>query len=289
MSALLRSLRIHQWVKNGLILVPALAAHLAPGLQAVTALVVALMSYCLLSSAVYLTNDVLDAPYDRVHPIKRERPVAAGLLTPGSAVAAALVLAAVSLVMALGLPRPFFLAWATYLLLATAYSMGLKRRVVLDVLILAGLYTVRVVAGATAVDVPLSRWFLAFSVFLFTSLALLKRAVEAFEARNRAQGELSGRGWQSEDLPVLTATGLACAVAAALVYCLYITGPDVLDLYRRPDLLWAGLPALLYWVARMWVLALRGEIHDDPLVFALRDRASYAVVLVFGFSVWLAS
>ncbi len=286
MSALLRSLRIHQWVKNGLILVPALAAHLAPGLQTATALVVALMSYCLLSSAVYLTNDVLDAPHDRVHPIKRERPVAAGLLSPGAAVAAALALAVVSLLMALGLPRPFLWTWATYLVLATAYSMGLKRQVVLDVLILAGLYTVRVVAGAAAVDVPLSRWFLAFSVFLFTSLALLKRAVEA---RNRARGGLGGRGWRVEDLPVLAATGMACAVAAALVYCLYITGSDVRELYRRPDLLWVGLPALLYWLARMWVFTLRGEVHDDPLLFALRDPASYAVLFVFAFTVWAAS
>lgn len=284
-----RALRPHQWAKNLLILVPALAAHSAlTGTLALT-LGAAVLAFSLLASAVYLVNDVADAEHDRLHPTKRHRPVASGALSRGAALGMAGFLAVASLILALRLPREFLWVWLVYLGLTSAYSGGLKRRVVLDVIILAALYTARVVAGAAAVQVPLSRWFLAFSVFVFTSLALLKRAVESLDARERQTSTLGGRGWRVEDLPILMAMGAACAVAAALVYCLYITGEDVVRLYTRPDLLWIGLPVMLYWLTRAWLLALRGEVHDDPVVFALRDPASYVVVAAFGLTLWLAA
>ena len=194
-----------------------------------------------------------------------------------------------SFALAWGLPRQFLLVWASYLVLTTLYSFGLKRLVVLDVMVLGALYTTRVVAGAAVVAVPLSRWFLAFAVFLFSSLAILKRMVESLGVASREEGSVGGRGWTVRDIPVLLAFGAACSVAAALVYCLYITSDEVLLLYGRPDILWLGLPILLYWLGRVWLLAHRGLVHEDPLLFALRDRASYAVGVAMAFTIWLAS
>ncbi len=283
--ALLRALRPHQWAKNLLVVVPVLAAHRMPG----SAVAIAFASFSLLASSVYLTNDVADFEHDRLHPRKKSRPVASGEVSKGAALVLSLLLLCASLLLALFLPRRFVLVWLTYLLATSAYSLGLKRRVMLDVLILAGLYTVRVVAGAVAVGVPLSSWFLAFSVFVFTSLALLKRAVEALETRELERESIRGRGWRVEDLPLLGAMGVSCAVAAGLVYCLYITGEDVSKLYVRPDLLWVGLPVLLYWLGRAWLMALRGEIHDDPVVFALEDSTSWWALGVMAVALWVAS
>ncbi|HZD04297.1 MAG TPA: hypothetical protein VE173_05245, partial [Longimicrobiales bacterium] len=176
------------------------------------------------------------------------------------------------------------------LVLTTSYSFLLKRVVVLDVVILAALYTVRVVAGAAAVTVPLSRWFLAFSVFLFLSLALLKRLVEVAGASDRDEASVPGRGWEVGDLPILRSLGIGSGVVAALVYCLYITErPTVEELYAHPDLLWVGLPVILYWLSRVWLLANRGEVHDDPVVFALRDRVSYLVLALLVAMVMVAA
>lgn len=276
---------------------PAAAAHRLSDAALMLDASLAFASFCLVASATYLANDIADVEHDRAHPAKRHRPVASGALSRGAAGVGAFLLAAASLVLALQLGRAFLVAWALYVVSTSVYSLGLKRLVVLDVVVLSGLYTVRVVAGALAADVPLSRWFLAFSVFLFLSLALLKRAVEALDASRKPAGgdvggagaPLRGRGWQAGDLPVLLSMGAASAVAAALVYCLYITGEDVLRLYGRPDVLWVGLPVLLYWLTRAWLLAARGQVHEDPVIFAMRDPASWAALAVFAVSVWAAS
>jgi len=286
---LLRALRPHQWAKNSLLFLPALAAHRSvDGILLVT-LGAAFASFSLLASGVYLANDVADRDHDRRHPRKKLRAVASGALSPAMALGASVALQAAALVVAWWLPRPFFVSLLVYLVLTALYSLGLKTRVALDVVILAALYTVRVVAGAAAVDVPLSRWFLAFSVFLFMSLALLKRAAEALGADDAVDAELGGRGWRPADLPILVAFGASAAMAAGVVYCLYITGNDVLRLYSDPDLLWLGFPVLLYWLTRSWLLALRGELHDDPVLFALRDPASWGCLVAFSAAVWLAA
>jgi len=285
----LRAVRVHQWSKNALIVVPAAAAHLAPTTTLALDLTSAVVSFSLLASAGYLLNDLADLEHDRAHPVKRGRPLASGRVSPLAARVAAAACAVVSFLLATRLPVPFMGAWGTYVVLSAAYSFALKRVVMLDVVVLAALYAVRVVAGAAAVEVPLSRWFLAFSVFLFASLALLKRMAETRGAAEREVAHLSGRGWIVSDEAVLLAFGAAASVAAALVYCLYITGEDVLRLYQRPDMLWLGLPVLLYWLGRIWLLAARGEVHEDPLLFALRDRVSWLVLgLVLGV-VWAAS
>jgi len=160
---------------------------------------------------------------------------------------------------------------------------------VLDVVALSALYTVRVVAGSAAVDVLLSRWFLAFRVFLFVSLALLKRLVEVGGAERVGKQDIPGRGWKASDIPLLQSLGVGSAVTSTLVYCLYITDPQATELYRRPDILWVGLPIFFYWVGRIWLLAGRGQVHEDPVVFALRDRVSYVVMLLLAVVVLAAS
>lgn len=296
MTAWLRLLRPHQWAKNLLLLVPALAAHRAADGALAARLVVAFVLFSLLASAFYVVNDLLDLDHDRAHPTKRLRPVASGDVSPGAAVAVAVLLAAGSgVLMALLLPPAFALSALVYAALTLSYSLGLKRAVFLDVLVLAALYTVRVVAGAAAAEVALSRWFLAFSVFVFLSLALVKRAVEirglADRGGRRSEDAtpVPGRGWLVSDLPVLRSLGLSSAVAGVLVYCLYITSDDVLRLYSDPDYLWLGLPLLLYWLGRVWILAARDEVADDPVVFALKDPSSYAVAALLALSVWMAS
>lgn len=285
----LRAIRVHQWAKNGLLVIPAVAAHLEPSPDVLVTLLLAVGSFSLLASAVYLLNDMMDLEHDRAHPVRSLRPLAAGEVTPRAAVVALALCAVLALILAVRLPPLFMLSWAAYLVLTTAYSFGLKRVALLDVVILAALYTVRVVAGAAAVDVPLSRWFLAFSVFIFLSLAMLKRLVETKGVAARDGEVLAGRGWEVADAPLLLGFGAASAVASALVYCLYITGDEVARLYARPDLLWAGLPILLYWLGRLWLLANRGEVQEDPIVFALEDRASYVVLAALVVTVVLAS
>ena len=288
-STWVRAVRVHQWAKNLLLVLPAVAAHLTPSAGVIGLLTTAFFSFSLLASAVYLFNDIQDLEHDREHPIKRARPLAAGEIGSGTAVAVVALLAMASFALAWTLPRQFLQVWASYLVLTTLYSIGLKRVVVLDVMVLGALYTTRVVAGAAVVEVPLSRWFLAFAVFLFSSLAILKRMVESLGVEAREEENVAGRGWTVTDIPVLLAFGAACSVAAALVYCLYITSDEVLRLYGRPDILWLGLPILLYWLGRVWLLAHRGLVHDDPLLFALRDRASYVVGVAMALTIWMAA
>ena len=302
-SVWLRAIRVHQWAKNLLLVLPALAAQLPPERGVIVPLAVGFLSFSLLASAVYLVNDLADLEHDRAHPTKRERPLAAGRIGSGAAALVAGLLAAAALAMAWRMPPEFLLVWAAYLGLTTLYSFGLKRVVVLDVMVLGALYTARVVAGAAAVQVPLSRWFLAFAVFLFSSLAIVKRMVESLGMAHRgerseggvlvasaaSQETLGGRGWSMADIPVLLGFGAACSVASALVYCLYITSDEVLRLYDRPDLLWLGLPIQLYWLGRVWLLANRGLLHEDPLLFALRDRASYVVAAALALTLLLAA
>jgi 4-hydroxybenzoate polyprenyltransferase len=288
-SLWVRALRVHQWAKNLLLVLPALAAHRAPTPALFGPLLLAFLSYSLLASTVYLINDIEDVEHDRLHPTKRDRPLASGQISVPAAAAAAAGLAAVALALTMALPPRFRLVWAAYLALSTAYSFGLKKIVVLDVMLLGALYTSRVVAGAAAVDVPLSRWFLPFTVFFFSSLAIVKRMVEAQGAAEREVDDLAGRGWSVQDLPVLLGFGAACSVASALVYCLYITSDEVRELYARPDWLWLGLPILLYWLGRVWLLANRGEVHEDPVLFALRDRPSYLVAAAIAAVLLLAA
>jgi 4-hydroxybenzoate polyprenyltransferase len=279
LRVVIRGLRVQQWAKNLLLFVPLLTSHkIFSDPPAVLAAGVAFLAFSLCASGVYLVNDVLDLEHDRKHPTKRHRPLAAGLMsiraaglwTTGLLLAAGLA--------ASQLPRAFAAILAIYFVTTFAYSMALKQRPVLDVLCLAGLYTLRIGAGAAAIGVPVSRWLLAFSIFLFLSLALVKRISELRLTRGAEGGRLHGRGYLGSDLDLLSGMGSASAYTAVLTLALYVTSPEVSRLYTRPDFLWAICPCFLYWLTRILLLARRGEITDDPVVFAIKDPASYAVL-----------
>ncbi len=270
----LRAMRPHQWVKNVLVFAPLIATHeTGAGPYLVTTGVFA--AFSALASGTYLLNDLLDLPHDRQHAVKRHRPMAAGKtpLLPMSGLGAAL--AAGGLGLAFGLSTATGLYVLLYLAVTSAYSLALKRKTFLDAVTLAMLYTVRVLAGAAAVAVTLSPWFLAFSVFIFLALAIAKRQGELQGLRASGRSAPGGRAYQAADLPVLAALGAASSFASAVVLALYVHAPEVGERYARPEFLWLACPLLIYWLGRMTLLANRGAVADDPLVFALGDRTSW--------------
>lgn len=273
-----RAIRIHQWVKNVLLAVPLVAAHRVLDLSAWLSVTAAFLAFSFVASAAYLVNDLLDLKADRLHPQKRFRPVASGLFPVGRALgtAAALALAGFAIARAM-LPASFTAYLALYVFLTLTYSLYLKRRLLVDVLALASLYTLRVLAGAVAIEVVVSEWLLMFSLFLFLSLAFLKRMIELQEAPGDVK--VPGRGYFAGDLPVVRAIGVGSGLLSALVLALYASSPAVSVLYGSPRVLWLLCPLLIYWVARLWFLAERREVSSDPVVFALRDRISYLVAL----------
>lgn len=286
LKVVLKALRVHQWAKNALIFVPLAAAHRLGDASVLVEGLVAFASFSLCASSVYLLNDMLDLEADRQHPRKCKRPFAAGTLSLLFGLAAAPALLLVSLGLALTLPLKFLAVLGAYYLVTLAYSFGLKKLVMIDVLTLAGLYTVRIVAGAAATAIPLSFWLLLFAIFIFLSLAIVKRYAELHAMRERGQLKASGRGYQVEDLGLLQSLGGASGYISILVLALYVNSPDIAVLYAHPKLVWVLCPIMLYWVSRVWMQTHRGHMHDDPLVFALKDRVSLltglaaAVVLV---------
>ena len=274
----LRAMRLHQWLKNLLVFLPALAAHRLGDAATLWAAAGAFFAFGLCASSVYVLNDLLDLPSDRAHERKRQRPFASGRLPVlhGAVMVPLLLLAAAGV--AAWLTPAFQLALGLYLAATLAYSVHLKNRVIVDVIVLACLYTLRVVAGAAATAILPSFWLLAFSLFLFLSLALVKRYSELHIVLKKAGQKAAGRGYEVGDLPLLMALGVSAGMVAILVMALYLNSPDVMQLYARPYLLWAIVPMLLQWISRMWIKTHRGLMHDDPVVFAARDWQSILVV-----------
>jgi 4-hydroxybenzoate polyprenyltransferase len=272
-----RTLRVHQWAKNVLVLIPLLAAHEANDTFALINALLAVVAFCLCASAVYVMNDLFDLQADRAHIRKRHRPFASGdlRLTVGPWLFFALLWG--STTVALWLPWRFGAVLGAYFALTVAYSWNLKRRVMVDVMALAGLYTLRVIAGAEAIGVPLSFWLLLFSVFLFMSLALVKRYAELYAERESGLLDGRARGYCVGDLPLLESMGCASGFIAVMVLALYINSPAVEALYKHPKAIWLLCVLLLYWVARLWIVAHRGGMHDDPVVYAFKDRKSLAL------------
>jgi 4-hydroxybenzoate polyprenyltransferase len=284
----LRSLRLHQWLKNLLVFLPLLASHRFIEPEAVVASIAAFIAFGLCASGVYLLNDLLDLPSDRRHPRKRERPFAAGDLPLLHGLIAAPILTVCSFALAAWVSLDLLLVLSIYLAMTLAYSFRLKRIAMLDVILLAALYTVRIVAGAAAIGSDLSFWLLAFSMFLFLSLAMLKRYTELAAMLEAGKASALGRGYSVEDLPLLQSLGASAGYGAVLVLALYINSPESLALYARPQVLWLVCPLLLYWISRMWIVAHRGGMHDDPVVFAARDRVSQIVVALCGIAAFAA-
>lgn len=287
--SVLRTLRPHQWAKNILILVPLLAAHRAGELSLLASALRAAVAFCLCASSVYVVNDLLDLAADRVHPLKSRRPFAAGDLPLAAGFVLAPSLLAAAAAIAVLLPRDFQLAFGGYYALTLAYSFVLKGQVLIDAVALAGLYTLRIIAGAAAVNVPLSFWLLLFAVFLFMSLALVKRFAELDTLRRQHRLRAAGRGYHVEDLPLLQSLGTAAGYLSVLVLALYINSPEIEALYHRPRLIWMLCVLMLYWISRVWMTAQRGAMHEDPVVFALKDRVSLLVGLLAVLTVAVAT
>ena len=294
-KAWIRAIRLHQWAKNVLIFLPVLLAHVRT-LGPMVAALMAFVSFGLAASATYIVNDLLDLEADRHHPRKRRRPFAAGDLSPIAGVATILLFFVGSLVLALLLPRTLFavspnfpwngqggfLAWLIiYVITTTAYSLRLKRMVLVDVIVLSGLYTIRIIAGSAASGVMISPWLAAFSIFFFLSLAFVKRFSELESMRVRSQSTgvtaIKGRGYRVSDLEQLRSFGTACGYASVLVFLLYIGNMEAATLYHHSKRLWLLVPVLLLWISQLWLLASRGELHEDPVVYAITDKRSLAM------------
>ncbi len=283
-NAAIRALRPIQWVKNILIFVPLLLAQEMTQWPKALAAALAFGCFSLVASAVYLSNDLLDLESDRFHPRKCKRPLASGALSIPTAIAIMLALLGGSFgASILLLPRLFTALLAFYFALSTSYSIYFKRRLLQDVMILAGLYTLRLLAGGAATRIHVTEWLLAFSMFMFLSLAFAKRYSELTLMRERNETQLRGRDYRAEDLEVILSVGPASGYLAVLVLCLYVqdqTSRINGRIWGHPVCLWMICPILLYWITRIWFFARRHALVDDPIVFALRDRASYIAGLV---------
>jgi 4-hydroxybenzoate polyprenyltransferase len=282
-AALVRALRPQQWVKNLLLFVPVVLDHRLFDPAAISWAAAAFATFCLAASGAYVLNDILDVEADRRHPTKRHRPFASGVLSPALGLALVPLLFLAALGVGLLIPTRHFLSLVVlYVLATTTYSAYFKQIAVLDVLLLAGLYTLRVLAGVAATGVRFSAWLLAFSMFLFLSLAFLKRYAELTGMSDDVDETARRRGYLRMDREWLGSMGGASGYLSVLVLALYINSDQVIQLYRRPLALWLVCPLLLFWIGRMWLMAYRGQIHEDPIVATVRDPMSYLVGMLVG-------
>lgn len=281
LQTILKAIRIHQWSKNVLVFVPLLLSHKLTG-AGIAAALECFFCFSFTASANYVVNDLLDIESDRHHTSKRLRPFAAGDLPVllGLALIGLLLAATITLLVVPGLPWHFVLWLIAYALVTTSYSFRLKSVALVDVIVLSGLYTLRMLAGGAATGTVISPWLGIFSTFLFLSLAMVKRFSEVENLRERGLDATHGRGYLVADLEQIRSFGTASGFVAVLVFTLYISRPDVTDLYRHPNRLWFIVPLLLLWILRVWLKASRGELDEDPVVFALRDRMSLFVGLM---------
>ncbi len=287
---LVKAMRLHQWIKNVLIFVPLLVSHQIFNLNLLLDGVFAFVTFGLCASSVYLLNDLLDVEEDREHPTKKYRPFASGRLSflIGGLFIIILLVLSFSLALIL-LPIEFVFILGGYYILTVLYSFGLKKVVMLDVIILALLYSIRVVAGTEATSLSLTFWILAFSVFIFLSLAFVKRYTELFEKRAKNSKDLTpGRGYYPADFELLSSLGGSAGYISVMVLALYINEAPI-ELYKSPELMWISCPILLFWLSRVWLIAHRGEMHDDPIVFAVKDRVSLIAGFCFILTFFLAS
>ncbi|MDP3607583.1 MAG: UbiA family prenyltransferase [Methylophilus sp.] len=274
----IKALRVHQWLKNLLILVPLLAAHQLTSVQGLLQAGYAFIAFSLCASAVYVLNDLLDLESDRQHIRKRKRPFAACTIPLSQGMLMVPVLLAIAFAVAYLLPIQFVIVLFAYFMMTLAYSFRLKKQVIVDVMMLAGLYTMRIIAGAAATAITPSFWLLAFSMFIFLSLAMVKRYSELLITLQANKKEPAGRGYSVEDLPVLMAIGVSAGLGSVLILALYINSPETNQMYPNTMWLWLIPPIILYWTSRMWMKAHRGQVDDDPVVFAARDWQSLTVI-----------
>jgi 4-hydroxybenzoate polyprenyltransferase/phosphoserine phosphatase len=286
-SAYFWALRPHQWLKNALLFLPLLAAHKFSSSALVTILF-AFVSFSLGASSIYLINDIFDLQHDRAHAEKRHRPFAAGDVALSHGAILFFLLASLSISLALFLPVHFIFALFGYFVLSLSYTFYLKRKLMIDVVTLAALYGIRVVAGGVATGITLSHWLVGFCFFIFLSLALVKRLSEMIALQKHSVQNIKGRGYRRDDLPIINSLTAASGFVSVLVLALYINSPEVKNLYHRPDLLWGICVILVYWLGRAFLLAGRGEIHQDPVIFTATDRNSLLAAILVAVIFWIA-
>ena len=286
----LKALRLHQWLKNILLFIPLLTAHQLTNLKLFLPGVFAFFIFGLAASSVYIFNDLLDLENDRKNSIKRLRPFAAGLLQIHYGLLVSFLLLITSLTVSQWLlPWQFTTTLCVYYLMTLAYSSFIKRLTIADVIILALLYTLRIIAGTFTFGFPLTYWILAFSLFLFLSLAFIKRYTELQMVFNNGESlKVNGRGYYSNDMPIIASLGAASGYIAVMVLALYIDEQMSLTIYRYPQLIWFACPLMLFWISRLWLLAHRNQMHHDPVIFAIKDRTSWTIAGLLILILWIA-
>lgn len=287
-KTILKAIRIHQWAKNILIFTALILSHNWFDINSLQSVVFAFFSFCFAASSIYLINDLIDLEADRKHQTKKHRPLAAGTLPIQWAIMIIPVLLIFSFLFASQINTNFISILIIYLVLTTAYSLFLKPIALLDVITLTSLYTIRIIAGAIAINVPLSYWLLAFSMFIFLSLALIKRFSELKNLVQQGETSSISRGYHVDDLPAISLFGISSGYISVLVLVLYTHDLQAGTLYAQPDWLWFVAVAVLYWISYMWLLAFRGQMNEDPVLFAIHDRSSYFVALFITISLYLA-
>ena len=283
----LHLIRIHQWIKNLLVFVPLITAHAYGSVDNILLAICSFVAFCSVASAGYILNDIMDIDYDRTHSRKKHRPLASGAVQVIPAAILILVLLGPTLLVLWQISIEIFLVVSFYFVLSSTYSIWLKKLLLVDVFTLAILYTLRVIAGAIAISVPLSFWLLAFSVFLFLSLAFMKRFVE-LKGISQTKGSLPGRGYIPGDRDVVLNLGVASGYVSGMVFALYINNQADNSIYDQPRFLWISCLVILYWINRLWMTAARGNLGYDPVIFASRDPTSLCCASIIATSFWLA-
>jgi 4-hydroxybenzoate polyprenyltransferase len=275
----LREIRVYQWVKNFLVFVPALLNHHVDW-EILRALAIAFLGFSLLASGTYVINDIFDLEADRRHPRKSRRPVASGQIPIAAGISVAIALLASGISLGLAVSPELVACLLTYLVLTLLYSSFIKGKPIIDVVALAVLYTLRVYAGGLVSRAYVSPWLFQFSMFLFLSLAFVKRYSELSKTRNQLPLEVHGRNYRVGDLSIVSQAGLGSGLLAGLVLALYVNGSEIVKLYPHPEMLWGVCPLFIYWIIRVWLIAHRGNMNEDPILFAFRDRVSYVVAFL---------
>jgi len=282
------AMRPHQWVKNILVFSPLMLSYQFMDAELIMYALLAFTAFSLSASGLYIINDLLDIEADRDHPTKRNRPFASGRLSKGWGISQSLILLLIAFGIASYLNPQFLVTLFIYAILSASYSFKLKKVVLLDVSLLAVLYTSRIIAGTFAVSLDLSYWLIVFSIFIFTSLAMVKRVSELYNLKLQGKEEVGGRGYTVQDHEIMSALGSASGFVSVLVLALYIHDPLTVQRYSHPEWLWIIVPSILYWIGRVWIIAHRGQMNEDPIVFAVHDKVSYLILLFIAIGVSLA-
>lgn len=296
--SIIKSLRVHQWVKNLLVFIAPLMAHLLFTPLVFFQTLLSFFIFSLGASAIYQLNDLLDISSDRIHRTKKNRPIASGKILPKEAIYLTLTLLGIAFFLSLLLPGSFLLCFFSYILLTTIYSLKFKSLLILDIITLAMLYCLRIFSGASASGIELSHWLLSFSLFIFFSLACVKRFSELSKKynsniknnviSNNSKG-ISGRAYRPDDKNAVFSLGVSSGALSVLILALYMNSQEILKLYSKPYILWMLLPVFLYWISRLWILVSREEVSEDPIIFAIKDKTSYVVAIISFLLIYFAS